>query len=153
FRHYDVMHARKLLSAHRGDHDRAIIVTDGVFSMDGGLAPLDELLALAEDYDAWLMSDDAHGLGVIGAGRGSGMLRSSHMAVRLGMGTLSKCVGSYGGYLWASGSVIELMRIRARTLIYSTGLRPAWVGAAIASLDLIERDPISAAQPVRKAKA
>lgn len=153
FRHNDVMHARELLSAHRGDHDRAIIVTDGVFSMDGDLAPLDELLALAEDYDAWLMSDDAHGLGVIGAGRGSSFAGNSHIPVPLQMGTLSKAVGSYGGYLCASASVIELMRNRARTLIYSTGVPPACVGAAIAALDLIERDPIYAAQPVRKAKA
>ena len=153
FRHNDVMHARELLSAHRGDHDRAIIVTDGVFSMDGDLAPLDELLALAEDYDAWLMSDDAHGLGVIGAGRGSCIVGNSHIPIPLQMGTLSKAVGSYGGYLCASTSVIELMRNRARTLIYSTGVPPACVGAAIAALDLIERDPIYAAQPVRKAKA
>jgi len=153
FRHNDVMHARELLSAHRGDHDRAIIVTDGVFSMDGDLAPLDELLALAEDYDAWLMSDDAHGLGVIGAGRGSCIVGNSHIPIPLQMGTLSKAVGSYGGYLCASASVIELMRNRARTLIYSTGVPPACVGAAIAALDLIERDPIYAAQPVRKAKA
>jgi len=153
FRHNDVMHARELLSAHRGDHDRAIIVTDGVFSMDGDLAPLDELLALAEDYDAWLMSDDAHGLGVIGAGHGSSIVRNSHIPIPLQMGTLSKAVGSYGGYLCASASVIELMRNRARTLIYSTGVPPACVGAAIAALDLIERDPIYAAQPVRKAKA
>jgi 8-amino-7-oxononanoate synthase len=153
FRHNDVTHARELLSVHRGDHDHAIIVTDGVFSMDGDRAPLGELLALAEDYDAWLMSDDAHGLGVIGAGHGSSFVGNSHIPVPLQMGTLSKAVGSYGGYLCASASVIELMRNRARTLIYSTGLPPACVGAAIAALDLIERDPKYAAQPVRKAKA
>jgi 8-amino-7-oxononanoate synthase len=153
FRHNDVTHARELLSVHRGDHEHAIIVTDGVFSMDGDRAPLGELLALAEDYDAWLMSDDAHGLGVIGAGHGSSFVGNSHIPVPLQMGTLSKAVGSYGGYLCASASVIELMRNRARTLIYSTGLPPACVGAAIAALDLIERDPKYAAQPVRKAKA
>jgi 8-amino-7-oxononanoate synthase len=153
FRHNDVAHARELLSAHRGSHDHAIIITDGVFSMDGNLAPLGELLALSEDYDAWLMSDDAHGLGVVGGGRGSSFVGNSHTPVPLQMGTLSKTVGSYGGYLCASASVIELMRNRARTLIYSTGLPPACVGAAIAALDLIERDPTYAAQPVRKAKA
>jgi 8-amino-7-oxononanoate synthase len=152
FRHNDVMHARELLSARRNDHDHAIIVTDGVFSMDGDLAPLGELLVLAEDYDAWLISDDAHGLGVVGGGRGSSFVGNSHIPVPLQMGTLSKAVGSYGGYLCASASVIELMRNRARTLIYSTGLPPACVAAAIAALDLIERDPIYAAQPVRKAK-
>ena len=153
FRHNDVLHARELLSAHRGDHDHAIIITDGVFSMDGDLAPLNELLALAEEYDAWLMSDDAHGLGVLGGGRGSSFVGNSHIPVHLQMGTLSKAVGSYGGYLCASASVIDLMRNRARTLIYSTGLPPACVAAAIAALDLIERDPDYAARPVRKAKA
>jgi 8-amino-7-oxononanoate synthase len=153
FRHNDVAHARELLSAHRGAHDCAIIITDGVFSMDGDLAPLGELLALAEDYDAWLMSDDAHGLGVVGGGRGSSFVGNSHIPIHLQMGTLSKAVGSYGGYLCASTSVIDLMRNRARTLIYSTGLPPACVGAAIAAIDLIERDPSYAAQPARKAKA
>jgi 8-amino-7-oxononanoate synthase len=153
FRHNDVLHARELLSARRGDHDHAIIVTDGVFSMDGDLAPLSELLALAEEYDAWLMSDDAHGLGVLGGGRGSSFVGNSHIPIHLQMGTLSKAVGSYGGYLCASASVIDLMRNRARTLIYSTGLPPACVAVAIAALDLIERDPDYAVRPVRKAKA
>jgi 8-amino-7-oxononanoate synthase len=153
FRHNHVLHARELLSARRGDHDHAIIVTDGVFSMDGDLAPLSELLALAEEYDAWLMSDDAHGLGVLGGGRGSSFVGNSHIPIHLQMGTLSKAVGSYGGYLCASASVIDLMRNRARTLIYSTGLPPACVAVAIAALDLIERDPDYAVRPVRKAKA
>jgi len=153
FRHNDVLHVRELLSARRGEHDHAIIVTDGVFSMDGDLAPLNELLALAEEHDAWLMSDDAHGLGVLGGGRGSSFVGNSHIPVHLQMGTLSKAVGSYGGYLCASASVIDLMRNRARTLIYSTGLPPACVAVAIAALDLIERDPDYAARPVRKAKA
>ena len=71
FRHNDVAHARELLTAHRAEHDRAMIVTDGVFSMDGDLAPVRELNELAEEYDAWLMTDDAHGIGVVGGGRGS----------------------------------------------------------------------------------
>jgi 8-amino-7-oxononanoate synthase len=153
FRHNDVGHARELLAAHRTGHDRALIVTDGIFSMDGDLAPLSELLALAGDYDAWLMADDAHGIGVVGGGHGSSFAGNAHIPVPLQMGTLSKATGSYGGYLCASGPVIELMRNRARTLIYSTGLPPANVAAAIAALDLIERDPAYAALPVQKAKA
>jgi 8-amino-7-oxononanoate synthase len=153
FRHNDVTHARELLATHRGSYNHAMIVTDGVFSMDGDLAPLPELVALAEDYDAWVMSDDAHGLGVVGGGRGSSFVGNSDIPVPLQMGTLSKAIGSYGGYLCASAPVIELMRNRARTLIYSTGLPPACVGAAIAALDLIEHEPSYAAEPVRKAKA
>jgi len=152
FRHNDVTHARELLAAHRGKHDHAMIVTDGVFSMDGDLAPLAELLAIATEHDAWLMSDDAHGIGVVGGGRGSSFVGNSQIPIPLQMGTLSKATGSYGGYLCASGPVIDLMRNRARTLIYSTGLPPACVGAAIAALDLIERDPGYAARPTQKAK-
>jgi 8-amino-7-oxononanoate synthase len=152
FRHNDVAHARELLAAHRAEHDHALIVTDGVFSMDGDLAPLAELLALANEYDAWLMSDDAHGLGVVGGGRGSSFAGNSRIPIPLQMGTLSKAVGAYGGYLCASAPVIELMRNRARTLIYSTGLPPAIVAAAIAALEVIEREPGYAALPVQKAK-
>ena len=152
FRHNDVGHARSLLAAHRGGHDRVMIVSDGVFSMDGDLAPLADLLAVANEYDAWLMSDDAHGIGVVGGGYGSSFAGSSHVPVPLQMGTLSKAIGSYGGYLCASASVIDLMRNRARTLIYSTGLPPACVAAAVAALDLIEREPAYAARPVQKAK-
>jgi 8-amino-7-oxononanoate synthase len=153
FRHNDFAHAGELLARHRAEHDRALIVTDGVFSMDGDLAPLAALLALAQEHDAWLMSDDAHGLGVVGGGRGSSFAGNTHIPIPLQMGTLSKAVGAYGGYLCASGRVIELMRNRARTLIYSTGLPPAIVAAAIAALDLIEREPGYAALPLAKAKA
>jgi 8-amino-7-oxononanoate synthase len=153
FRHNDVVHARELLAQHRAAHDRALIVTDGIFSMDGDLAPLDDLLALAEEYDAWLMTDDAHGIGVVGGGRGSSFSGNRHIPVPLQMGTLSKAVGAYGGYLCASGPVIDLMRNRARTVIYSTGLPPSAVAAAIAALDVIEREPDYAALPVMKAKA
>ena len=153
FRHNDVAHARELLSRHRADHDHALIVTDGVFSMDGDLAPLAELLALANEHDAWLMSDDAHGLGVVGGGRGTSFVGNTHIPIPLQMGTLSKAIGAYGGYLCASSAVIDLIRNRARTLIYSTGLPPACVAAAIVALDLIEREPGYAARPVQKAKA
>ncbi len=153
FRHNDITHLHELLTSHRSEHDHAVIVTDGVFSMDGDLAPLAELLTLASEYDAWLMSDDAHGIGVVGGGRGSSFVGNAHIPVPLQMGTMSKALGSYGGYLCASGPVIELMRNRARTLIYSTGLPPACVAAAIAALDLIEREPAYAALPVQKAKA
>jgi 8-amino-7-oxononanoate synthase len=153
FRHNDVEHARALLAEHRAGYAHVLIVTDGVFSMDGDLAPLAELNSLASDYDAWLMSDDAHGLGVVGGGRGSSFVGNTHIPVPLQMGTLSKAVGAYGGYLCASTPVIDLIRNRARTLIYSTGLPPAIVAASIAALDLIEREPGYAALPVQKAKA
>ena len=146
-------HAEALLAEHRARHPRALIATEGVFSMDGDLAPLGELAALAHRYDAWLLIDDAHGLGVVGGGRGSSFAgTAAHADVPLQMGTLSKAIGGYGGYLCASAPVIDLIRNRARTLIYSTGLPPAVVAAAIAALDIIEHDPALCALPLAKAR-
>jgi 8-amino-7-oxononanoate synthase len=161
FRHSDVAHAKALLAEHRARHKHALIATDGVFSMDGDLAPLPELAALAQHYDAWLMSDDAHGIGVVGGGRGSSFAHGSKAGGKTGgktdiplqMGTLSKAIGGYGGYLCASAAVVDLIHNRARTFVYSTGLPPALAAAAIAALDLIERDPAYAAVPLAKAKA
>jgi 8-amino-7-oxononanoate synthase len=153
FRHADVGHAQALLAELRGRHERALIATDGVFSMDGDIAPLHELAALAQRHDAWLMSDDAHGLGVVGGGRGSSFVQATKADVPLQMGTLSKAVGAYGGYVCASAAVVDLIRNRARTVIYSTGLPPAIVAAANAALDLIEREPRYAALPLAKARA
>lgn len=153
FRHNDLDHLRMLMAEHRDFYEHVLIVTDGVFSMDGDLAPLAELNEIANEFDAWLMSDDAHGLGVVGGGRGSSFNANSHVPIPLQMGTLSKAVGAYGGYLCASAPVIDLIRNRARTLIYSTGLPPSSIAASIAALDLIEREPGYAALPVEKAKA
>jgi len=152
YRHADVAHAEMLLSAHRAGHPRALIATDGIFSMDGDLAPMHELADLAGRFDAWLLADDAHGLGVVGGGRGSAFVNGANADIPLQMGTLSKAIGAYGGYLCASRAVIELIRNRARTFVYSTGLPPAVVAAAIAALDVIEREPGYAAEPLRKAR-
>jgi 8-amino-7-oxononanoate synthase len=153
FRHNDVAHADELLRTARGKHRHALIVTDGVFSMDGDLAPLDALARIAAAHDAWLMSDDAHGLGVLGQGRGAVFVNGTKARVDLQMGTLSKALGSYGGYLCASQSVIDLVKTRARTLVYSTALPPASVAAALAALDIIAADPALAARPLAKAQS
>jgi 8-amino-7-oxononanoate synthase len=155
YRHCDPGHAETILAQHRGGKKHVLIATDGVFSMDGDIAPLAALSTLARRFDAWLLSDDAHGLGVVGGGRGSAFINgaaSASVDVPLQAGTLSKAVGAYGGYLCASRAVIDLMRTRARTFIYSTGLPPAIVAAAIAALDIIESDPAYAAEPLRKAR-
>ncbi|HTJ63637.1 MAG TPA: 8-amino-7-oxononanoate synthase [Alphaproteobacteria bacterium] len=151
FRHNDVAHAAELLSMHRTHYRHALIATDGVFSMDGDLAPLHDLAALACRHDAWLLSDDAHGIGVVGDGRGSSFADGAKADVALQMGTLSKAIGGYGGYLCASQPVIDLIKSRARTFVYSTGLPPASIAAAIAALDVIEREPDYATLPVAKA--
>lgn len=154
YRHADVAHAEALLKAQRARHPRALLVTDGVFSMDGDLAPLHDLANVARRFDAWLLADDAHGLGVVGGGRGSSFANgnSGPADVPLQMGTLSKAIGAYGGYLCASQTVIDLMCTRARTFIYSTGLPPPVAAAAIAALDIVERDPPYTAEPLRKAR-
>src|SRR5580704_927933 len=95
--HNDVDGLRALLADRRASHAKAMILTDGVFSMDGDLAPLVELGRLAGDYDAWLMADDAHGIGVVGNGRGSTFAADIPADVPLQMGTLSKAIGGYGG--------------------------------------------------------
>lgn len=153
YAHADANAARKLLKEHRTKHPRAIIATDGVFSMDGDIAPLRELSHIAQEYDAWLLSDDAHGLGVVGDGRGSAFIEHPPVDIPLQMGTLSKAIGGYGAYLCASKSVIEWMHNRARTFVYSTGLPPASVAAAIAALDLIENDAALIAKPLQKTRA
>ena len=153
YRHADVGHLETLLAERRRPHARALIATDGVFSMDGDLAPLPALSALTQQHDAWLMSDDAHGLGVVGGGRGSNFVHAGKADIPLQMGTLSKALGAYGGYLCASAAVSDLIRNRARSLIYSTGLPPPIAAAAIAALDLIAREPAYAALPLAKAKA
>ncbi len=151
YRHADADDAAAVLAAQRGGKKRALIATDGVFSMDGDLAPLAALAELAQRFDAWLLCDDAHGLGVVGGGRGAAFANGT-AEVPLQMGTLSKAVGAYGGYLCASQAVVDLMHTRARTFIYSTGLPPPVVAAAIAAIGLIEREPAYAAEPLRKAR-
>ena len=152
FRHNDMAHLGELLEAERPGAKRALVATDGVFSMDGDLAPLDAISELCRRHDAWLLNDDAHGLGVVSGGRGS-VAAFSGANVPLQMGTLSKALGSFGGYVCASQEVIDLIKTRARTLVYATGLPPASAAAAIAGLDLIEADPDFCTRPLDKARA
>ncbi|TAL78238.1 MAG: 8-amino-7-oxononanoate synthase [Beijerinckiaceae bacterium] len=153
FRHNDVDHARKILEKERASFRNALLVTDGVFSMDGDRAPIAELAALCASFDVWLMSDDAHGFGVLGEGRGSNFASGAKVDVPLQMGTLSKAIGGYGGYLCASRPVIELLKTRARTLLFATGLPPASVAAALAALDIIEHEPELTVRPLARARA
>lgn len=152
FRHNDTNHAQDLMQQHRHNHNRCLVVVDGVYSMDGDIAPLKELGFLAQEHDAWLMNDDAHALGTIGGGRGSAHACGVEGKVPLQMGTLSKAVGSYGGYLAASRPVIDLIKTRARSFIYTTGLPPAAVGASIKALEIIEQDKERTTRPVRLAQ-
>jgi len=142
FRHNDVQHLADLLEAERAGARRCLIVTERVFSMDGDRAPLDAMGELARRHDAWLMVDDAHGLGLIEGGA----------SAPLEMGTLSKSLGSYGGYLAASRPVIELLKSRARSFVYTTALPPASAGAALAALEVLEHEPERRARPLMLAR-
>lgn len=153
FRHNDVEDARAILKAQRAAHRHAMIATDGVFSMDGDLAPLPALAKLAEEHEAWLLSDDAHGVGVVGGGRGSSFAHNEPASVPLQMGTLSKAIGGYGGYLCASQPVIDLVKTKAASFVYSTGLPPASAAAAIAALDFIAANPDYCVRPLTHARA
>jgi 8-amino-7-oxononanoate synthase len=152
FRHNDADHCAELLAKHRSNHRHTLVMTEGVFSMDGDRAPVKSLAEIAKRHDAWLFTDDAHALGVIGDGKGSAHADHADGQVPLQMGTLSKAVGAYGGYLCADADTLDLVRHRARSLIYSTGLPPAALGAANAALALIETDAELVAKPLAKAR-
>ena len=120
----------------------SLIVTDGVFSMDGDVAPLTEIVELARRYDARVMVDDAHGTGTIGPeGRGSVAAAGLEDEVDVLVGTLGKSLGSYGAYVCCDRSMAKYLVNTARTLIFSTALGPPQVAAAMAALELLREEP------------
>ena len=136
--HKDMAALRRLL-AQTDVAGRRLIITDGVFSMDGDLAPLAELAALKREYGALFMVDDAHGTGVLGpTGRGSAELCGIMGEVDVQMGTLGKGLGSCGAYVAGSRDLIELLVNRARSFIFSTSLPPAVLAASLAAVDLVD---------------
>jgi 8-amino-7-oxononanoate synthase len=119
-----------------------VIVTDGVFSMDGDVAPLPEIAELAQRFDALLVVDEAHGLGTIGAdGRGAAAAAGVEDAVDVTIGTLGKALGSYGAYVCCEKRMARYLVNTARSLIFSTALPPPAVGAAMAGLELLREQP------------
>jgi 8-amino-7-oxononanoate synthase len=152
FNHNNILHLSDILDEHRSLFTNALVLTEGVFSMDGDLAPLADISAAAQAHDAWLLTDDAHGVGVLADGRGSAALFPD-ARIDLQMGTLSKALASAGGYVCGSKDAIDLLKTRARTVIYTTSLPPAAAAAALAALDVIEGDPALCAAPLAKARA
>lgn len=119
-----------------------LIVTDGVFSMDGDIAPLPDIVTLADKYDALLMIDDAHATGVLGkTGRGTVEHFGLEGRVPIQMGTLGKALGSFGAYVSGNRDVIDFLVNRSRSYIYSTSLPPAMCAASLASINIIESEP------------
>ena len=141
FPHKDVDAARKILKE-LPPAQRKLLITDGVFSMEGDLGPLPELCALAEEYGAIMMVDDAHASGVFGR-NGSGTVDhfQCHGRVDIQVGTLSKAVGVLGGYVAGSRTLIEFLYHRARPFLFSTSHPPAVAAACLAALDVLETEP------------
>lgn len=140
YQHADVNDLARKLKASAGAR-RTLIVTDSVFSMDGDPAPLADLVMLAEDYGAWVMVDEAHATGVVGThGRGLADFLGLTDRIELHMGTLGKALGSFGAYVIAPEPFIELLINRARSFIFTTGLSPAPVAAALEALRLLQED-------------
>jgi len=137
YAHNDTTDLARLLEQHQTNGLR-LIVSDGVFSMDGDLAPLGELAALAREHDALLMVDDAHGGGVLGPeGRGSAALAGVQDGIHLQMGTFGKALGSFGAYVACSSLLRDYLINRSRSLIFSTSLPAAVLAASRAAIDLI----------------
>jgi glycine C-acetyltransferase len=138
FAHRDAKSLREVVEGER-DYRRGLVVTDGVFSMDGDIAPLPDLVEVAEEHNLLLMVDDAHGEGVLGrGGRGCVDHFALHGRVDIEMGTLSKAFGVVGGYIAGRRKIVEWLRQRGRPFIFSSAVTPADTAACIAAIDLLE---------------
>jgi 8-amino-7-oxononanoate synthase len=140
YRHLDVPGLEQALAASRAQVK--LVATDSVFSMDGDIAPLRELLAACERHDAWLLVDDAHGVGVLGE-RGHGCVEQYAIESPrvICMATLGKALGGYGAFVAASSETVEWLLQRARTLVFSTALPPMAAAVAIEAMDLVDEEP------------
>ena len=142
FRHKDVAHCEELLREIEHEPGQKLIITDGVFSMDGDIGPVDQLAALAEKYGAIMMVDDAHASGVLGRnGRGSVDHFGVHGKVDVQVGTLSKAIGALGGYVCGSRDLIDYLYHRARPFLFSTSHPPSVAATCIAAFDILENEP------------
>ena len=139
YAHCDPADLKKQLDEHRSQYRRALVVTDGVFSMDGDIAPLDEIYAVTKDYDAILMVDDAHGEGVLGRG-GRGIVDhfDLHGKVDVEVGTLSKAFGVVGGVVAGNGRIVEWLHQRGRPFLFSSAMTVPDTAACLAAIDLLE---------------
>lgn len=142
FRHKDVAHCEELLQEVANEPGKKLVITDGVFSMDGDIGPVGELAALCEKYGAIMMVDDAHASGVLGRnGRGSVDHFGVHGKVDVQVGTLSKAIGALGGYVCGSRDLIDYLYHRARPFLFSTSHPPSVAATCIAAFDILENEP------------
>jgi len=140
YKHNDMADLEALLEKHK-DVQEKIIATDTIFSMDGDVAPLNKIVILAEKYGAMTIIDEAHATGVFGRGRGYAHEVGVADRIDVHMGTYSKGLGSFGGYVAADQDIIDYLRNKGRSLIYSTSLPPAVIGASIGALKQLAKTP------------
>jgi len=142
FRHKDAAHAEELLKEVQPEPGRKLVITDGVFSMDGDIGPVDKLCDLCDKYGAIMMVDDAHASGVLGR-NGRGSVDHFHCTSRVDVqvGTLSKAIGALGGYVCGSRDLIDYLYHRARPFLFSTSHPPSVAATCIAAFDLLENEP------------
>src|SRR5438270_1939796 len=139
FKHKDVKDCERILQENASFPGKKLIITDGVFSMDGDLAPLPELCTLAEKYNCIMMVDDAHASGVMGRnGRGTVDQFDCHGRVHIQVGTLSKAVGAMGGYVCGTRDLIDFLYLRARPFLFSTSHTPATAAACMAAFTILD---------------
>ncbi len=138
YRHLDHEHAAELLAEHRAQHRAAIVITESLFSMDGDAAPLLELRALCDRYDAGLLVDDAHAIGVLGP-NGRGLCAEQGVRPDVLIGTLGKAFGASGAFVAGSADLVQLLENRARSFVFSTAAPHALAAAAIVACDLVEQ--------------
>jgi glycine C-acetyltransferase len=142
FNHKDMAHAEEQLSSVKDQPGRKLLITDGVFSMDGDIGPLPALCDLAEKYGAIMMVDDAHASGVLGRnGRGTVDHFHVHGRVDIQVGTLSKAIGALGGYVCGTRDLIDFLYHRARPFLFSTSHPPSVAATCIAAFDVLEHEP------------
>src|SRR5579864_804519 len=142
FRHKDAAHAEEQLASIKDQPGRKLVITDGVFSMDGDIGPLPALCDLAEKYGAIMMVDDAHASGVLGRnGRGTIDHFGMHGRVDIQVGTLSKAIGALGGYVCGTRDLIDFLYHRARPFLFSTSHPPSVAATCIAAFDVLENEP------------
>ncbi len=148
FAHNDTAHLARLLERERASYANCLIVSEAVFSMDGDRAPVAELAALAERYDAWLLIDAAHDVHAPASAAPRREWAQGHVLI----GTLSKALGAYGGYVCGSQALIDYLKTSARALMFTTGLPPGVLAAAAEALDILAESPALCARPLSHAR-
>jgi 8-amino-7-oxononanoate synthase len=142
YAHCDLADLEQQLRVHRHNYRRCLIVTDTIFSMDGDICPLPEIVDLADEYQSMLLVDEAHATGVFGT-RGAGVVEHYALTDRsiVAIGTLSKALGSLGGYVAGTAKTIDFLRNRCASWIYTTGLSPADTAAALRAIEIVTTEP------------